>query len=350
MLNTMTNKAIVTKARAMYGKRITSTQYDEMIKCRSVNDLATYLKNETHFQTILFGINESNIHRGQLENLLRRDVFDQYTKLYHFTTSSHNDMFQSVIMEEEIKEILRMVLLLKAKNPQSYILDLPAYLISKAHVDLMEMAKVTTYDELIQVLGNTEYAAILRKYQPNENHPTISYIACEHAFYEYFFEKTRHMIRQVYRSNEQYELLRLLGIRIDLLNLTNIYRAKALFQTSEKNALKRVFPFYRKLSAQKIQEIAACDSKEAVEQKISNWFGKVGQYGIEWDSNSYIEKLTDRITYHISRQYIHTSTHSSAVFYAFHTLSQLELTNVINIIEGIRYQISQDEIQNLIVR
>ena len=59
MLNTMTNKAIVTKARAMYGKRITSTQYDEMIKRRSVNDLATYLKNETHFQTILFGINES---------------------------------------------------------------------------------------------------------------------------------------------------------------------------------------------------------------------------------------------------------------------------------------------------
>ena len=95
------NYAIVAKARTMYGKRITPKQYDEMIHCRSVQDVANYLKTKTHFAETLQEADTSNIHRGHLENLLRRSMFDQYAKLYTYISNGEDNLFHYIIMKED---------------------------------------------------------------------------------------------------------------------------------------------------------------------------------------------------------------------------------------------------------
>ena len=145
MLELNSNPAVTAKVRAMYGRRISDEQYDELMKRRSVSEIAGYLKSNTHFSAALANINESNIHRGQLEDVLRREVFNSYSRLYRYTNVRGENLFHYVIMEEEIGEILRMVQLLNAGNPQDYIVELPGYLIQGADIPLVELAKVDVY-------------------------------------------------------------------------------------------------------------------------------------------------------------------------------------------------------------
>ena len=75
MSSTMASNAILAKARAMYGKSLSETDYKQLMDCRNVPEVAAYLKTRTCYKTVLTGLNESEVHRGQLEPMLRQDVY-----------------------------------------------------------------------------------------------------------------------------------------------------------------------------------------------------------------------------------------------------------------------------------
>lgn len=43
--------AVLAKARAMYGKRLTAQNYTDLLACRTVNEAAAYLKAHTAYAT-----------------------------------------------------------------------------------------------------------------------------------------------------------------------------------------------------------------------------------------------------------------------------------------------------------
>ena len=53
MLRSFSNKAIATKARAMYGARVTQADYEELMKKRTVGDAAAYLRDNTHYREVM---------------------------------------------------------------------------------------------------------------------------------------------------------------------------------------------------------------------------------------------------------------------------------------------------------
>jgi V/A-type H+/Na+-transporting ATPase subunit C len=71
------SQALTAKVHAMYGRRLTPQNYRELVRKQSVSEVAAYLKQQTAYSPLLRDINENFIHRGQLENILRRDLFDQ---------------------------------------------------------------------------------------------------------------------------------------------------------------------------------------------------------------------------------------------------------------------------------
>ncbi len=80
MLKSFSNKAIATKARAMYGARVTAADCEELVKKRSVGEVAAYLRDNTHYREVLTQVDPSAIHRGQLENFLRSLSYIQYRR------------------------------------------------------------------------------------------------------------------------------------------------------------------------------------------------------------------------------------------------------------------------------
>lgn len=346
MFEAYTSNAIMAKARSMYGHRISAEQYDSMIKCHSVSQVAGFLKNQTHYADALSNISENDIHRGQLENLLHRAIFESYSRLYRYLTRPGQSLFDYVVIEAEIREILRMVLLLKADNAKSFILDLPGYLIHRSRVDLLAVARATSYSELIMAVGSGDYADILRRFEPTSEKPLINYVGCEHAFYEYFYRRVFQMIQQQYTGDERKELQELIRLRIELLNLNRIFRCKTYLETPKEDIIHSIYPYYYKISSRQLNDLIQSDSPES----LSNLFVKTPYSRMFEDVEyPYIEDYTNRIQYRKCQHALHLSNHPSVAFYAYVTISQIELSNIINIIEGIRYQIPENEIKNLII-
>ena len=53
MGNTQASNAILAKARAMYGRRLTARNYQELLNCRDLPDLISYLKTRTSYSEAL---------------------------------------------------------------------------------------------------------------------------------------------------------------------------------------------------------------------------------------------------------------------------------------------------------
>ena len=87
MLSSFASNAILSKARAMYGKRLREENYRDLLNCKTVSEVAGYLKNRTSYSGILAGINENEVHRGQLEGKLRQKLFEDYASLCRYELS-----------------------------------------------------------------------------------------------------------------------------------------------------------------------------------------------------------------------------------------------------------------------
>ncbi|MBC8611079.1 V-type ATPase subunit [Massilimaliae timonensis] len=346
MANSNAYNAVLAKARAMYGKHITPEQYQEMLRCHSVQEVAAFLKNQTHYGEMLSNVSEHNIHRGQLENLLRKAAFEQCGKLYHYLPLTRNDLFQVVIRQEEISELLRMVLLMRAGNAKSFILELPGYLIQRAEIDLMAVARATKFDELIYAVRGSEYAAILKRFAPSDEKGQINYIGCEHAFYEYFYRKTFAMINKNYKGQAKTQLLELVKVDIELKNLEHVFRCKRYLNASPEDIVRSLYPYYYKIHAEQLQEMV--EAKD--EHTLDDLFSKT-KYHTKFEQTQlpFIEDYTKRYYYSLCKRYLHFSPYVSVVFYAYFHLNQVELNNIVNVIEGIRYGLPENEIKELLV-
>ena len=58
--------AVLAKARAMYGKRLTAENYTDLLACRSVNEAAAYLKAHTAYADAFEGVTMGSLRRWQI--------------------------------------------------------------------------------------------------------------------------------------------------------------------------------------------------------------------------------------------------------------------------------------------
>ena len=345
--------AIVAKIKSIYGKRIQKSQLIELSNCKNVNSIAAYLKANTNYSKILETIDENTVHRGQLESILKQQNFNNYEKIYYYLSKNNLLIFKLIIEEFEMIEILKMILLLNANNTKEYIINLPTYLISKCNVDLLKLAKIKTYEELLNILKHTHYHKILKKLKPSEENQKIDYFTCEHNLFEQFFERMFETIRKGVKKSERKELENLMKLRIDHINICRIYRLKFLLNESAEKIGKLIFKFHKILNKEKIDNLINSTTNKEFGQKFEKFFhisetSKTLRNQFE-KRNFYIENFMAKLDYKICKRLIHISNNFSVVFCAFHKLSQIEISNLIYAIEGVRYGVMAKEIQELYV-
>ncbi len=106
-----------------------------------LQELATYLKNNTRYSGILASIDVNTIHRGLLEALITRNNFETYIELCKFQQLDKIPFYKYGIAREEIEQILSCILHINAGNSEDFISTLPSYLISHTSFDMLQLAK-----------------------------------------------------------------------------------------------------------------------------------------------------------------------------------------------------------------
>ncbi len=340
MLSKSAANVILAKVRAMYGRRISTKNYEDLVSYNSVSEIAGYLKNSTGYSLILSNINERDIHRGKLESLIRTKLFLDLESLGRYEISTGDSFAQYITVRTEIDEIIHSLMYILSGKPKDYIYSLPMFFERRTKINLLKLAEAKDYDDFLEVLKGSPYYKLLVPFNPNGNE-MVNMSAVEETLYNYLYKTFFEAIDKSASKRVKNELENLVKIYIDYNNFVRIVRLKrnknkANFAVIKNGSLKDKY-----INAM----LLAKDEDEVFEIMRKTNPGKK----MEKVNYNYIDELPVKVLYQGCRKRIRYSDYPSVVMMSYIFLVQIEISNLVTIIEGVRYGMPKDDIKNLLI-
>ena len=340
------SNVLLTKSRAMFGKRLTAQNVSELLSCQTVTEVAAYLKNNTHYAYALRNIDDTNVHRGQLEAALDDLMQKELTALSNYRVDAGEYMRSFMVYSTQIREILKFLRLLSAGRASEYVFAMPKYFVKRDGLDPIRMAQAKSYDEFLRAMTGTVFYKILRNISVTDE-GTIDYTMIEHALYSHLFSYAEGVINKNFHGSAKEDLLGLLGTRSELASFLNIYRFKKFYRAcGDDLARSLVFDFNYKISRKTFDRMLSAESAE----EVLDIFRADTFYGRELGEidEAYIDQVVNRLSYKRVRHLMRFSTDPTVAVFSYLLLSGIERKDIVTIIEGVRYRVSPDEIAAMI--
>ena len=232
-------------------------------------------------------------------------------------------------------------------STQDIILEVHSYLQQHATFDLYALAGIKSFEDLLDTLKGTVYYTALKSLAPKEGE-LIDIDACERALNIAYYKRVLHLIDR-HTSIPKEAKGQLKGIflqRVELFNLSIIYRLKRFYQFDAEKIRPNLLPFKYRLNEKQLNEmLQAKDEQEILSLIQKSIYGK---YLVQRDFKV-IEAFMMNAQYQMTRKLIHFSEYSPVVTAAYMWQMQIEVNNIIHIIEGVRYKVAPSEIEALLV-
>ncbi|WRS27667.1 V-type ATPase subunit [Oscillospiraceae bacterium MB08-C2-2] len=335
--------AAMAKAKAMYGKRLRMEDYQHLLQMKSVGEVAGYLKKETAYSEVLSGIQENLIHRGQLENLIRRRMWDTLAKFLRYSRSD-GLLLRLYTMQNEIEQLLSLMRHLRGTNTmEKYKVRFPGYLAKYFSFDLYAAAQVTSFDELLRVLDHTVYHRLLLPLRPSIGN-AIDIPACERELRTHYYSQALEWIEEDYGGEARKSLTNIFHQKINFYNFSLIYRMKKFFGKSPEEISRYLIPCHTNLRKRVTQSLVEAPSATAFLQQLE----KLPHIRLEHLDYDPIGEMDYTMRKRVSQKEFRFSTQAPVVLISYMNLLDTEIHNIINVIEGIRYGVSPEEIHSLL--
>lgn len=341
MLNAfLKSGAVGAKTRVLYGRRLTPSQYSTLMSLHSVPEIARYLKSNTPYGELLSGVNEQMLHRGQLENILRRDLFHQYIKLHRYLSKGEQQVLQYLLHRSESQELLSFIRALSAGHPESYFFTMPEFFRTHSRIDFRALPSVKTPRELLQKLADTPYYRVLCPHLDRDG--PVDFTAVEVALYTHHYTLLLKAIQTQLSGESREEMQTLICEQLDLLNISRILRLRIHFNYSPREIRLYLIPNGRKKSEDLINALLSAPGAEEMHKLLAE--SPYRSY-LPPDGMEEPEKLYYRYLYRAARQRLHAPFPSVLWPLSYLYLKEIEIRNLINIIEGVRYQLPPEDIR-----
>ncbi len=344
-MSSWSNNALITKAKSMYGKFLKAEDYEKLIKYQSVTDLTSYLKKQDRYKDILKDVSESTIHRGHLEALIKKNTFDEVLRLIRSVYTKDLEYFELNIVKQDNEIILSVIRAFISDETDENKGKIPYFFDVHTEMNVKKILAAKDFDDLMLALDNTPYEKILRPFCTT-NKDNIRYLDIEHALESYYYDEAFRRIEDNYSGTLKTDLESIFQTRIELSNITKIYRLKKFYQADPATIKSVLVKKYSRLKEKKIDEMIALKNPDDILSFLSK--SEYQKYTNDKDY-VYIEYYAGRIKYDLARKFMYFSTDVQKVYTAFITLAEIEIENITNITEGIRYQVSETEMKQMLI-
>lgn len=341
-------RATVASVRAIYGNRLRPQQYRMMMSMHTVPEIAAFLKQTDAYRQLLADMEPSVVHRGYLESVLRRAVFQQYLHFCRLEQLQNTPFFRFVIMDYEIRELLKAIQLLPQHN-NSYITQMFSWLSPYTCFSLEELAKADSYEKILEAVKHTIYYTHLKPFL-SDAEEDFSYFSCEIALRAGYMQHLMDETKRVMKAKNRDALLDLIREQIDLINLINAYRLKSVFRTDQATLRSLMLPIRGNLSTRICSALYDAPDAESFRRILMNTrYGRMLGSPGELPHHLQMEHCFQTLRCRTARNALRFSDHASVSLYAVHYLQQVEVDNLTTIIEGIRYDKPASYVESLLI-
>lgn len=337
------SNGVTAKCRAVFGRRLTDSDYVQLAAKENVPQVCDYLKTTPRYENELSATNSVAIHRGQLEALLGRAAFEIYESFRKFDYTKSRGYFDFIVERLEIGQIVSAIGAVYAGGADEYIAALPMYISRYTKTDLPALGKAKNLSEVIPLLEGTTYIKVLREPLINaaqSGRLDIGEIE-RRLINDYYFRLLKYA-EESFHGSEKKEFKRAVLRSIDMENVVTLYR-RARFSAPPENIKDTLIPFRYKLRDDVIEELAAEKDIDALEKRLD----KIG-YRADGE-NATVEQLTERISQKFYEKTLHLSSHASVAYFALTESLWTELRNIRTVVEAVRYGLNGAEIMKMLV-
>ena len=338
------SNVILAKTRAMYGSCLKKQNYADLLACHRVGEIAAYLKQNTAYAAVLQDINETTIHRRHLEALLKRKLFLDYASLSRYDLTVGTHLSDYLIQQGEITQIEQCLRLMSVGRTNEFYLSMPLFFTGHSKLDYLKMSRSKNYEELLEALSGTPYHKILELYRPDES-GRIRLTEIENALYNRLVE-TLYAIIDETKGELHKQLISLCGSQVEAQNVSRIIRMKTYFHASPDTIRANLLPWGRSIPRRLIDGMLEADSAEEV---LRIYYGTTAGRQIPEDQRPFVHDLYHRAPYFNARHYIHFSSYAMVVMISYVIITEVEVDDITNIIEGVRYGLTPEEIKPMLV-
>ncbi len=344
-MSSYTGNAIITKAKSLYGKRLRPDDYEALLKFKTVPEIVGYLKKNDKYSNTLENVTEFSMHRGQLEDLIKKSYFSNVTKLVKFVSTDDRKFYELDMIRREMEIVLSSIRSIISGSIESLVRDLPLFFRKHASYSVDEVVKAMTMKDLLDVLKDTRYYDLIKPYYTSDP-SKIRYSDIEHNIYAEYHNIVIKRINKYYKGKNRVNLMNVYQSSVEINNIIKIYRLKKFYNASEFDIMSAIITENIRMSKNKLKElINLLDPNDVLKVLSKSQFSEF----TDNDDYIYIEYQAEKIKYNISRRYMYFSDFPPIVYSVFLILNEIERHNIFNIIEGIRYDMEKEDIQKMLI-
>lgn len=326
------------KIRVMKGKMLTVDDYEQMMLKKNVSEIAAYLKSNTSYKEALKDLTDDDVHRGHFEVLLYRAVVSDALKIAKHLYGAEKKIYRYIYRKLETEDVKKMLRTLQMGRKLSDI-DRATLFVSKySIIDFTKSLEAIDVEGLVDTLKGTYFYPILKPII-NEN-GRIDIFTAEMLLDLSYFQRMEKLIKKFSKGKDREVLRDLLGLEADFRNMFWIFRAKKYYSLSKEMIYRYMIPFRYKLSKETFNEMIEAPDMESVIALIGKTFyGNIVNFDEERVELQFLSYMHD-----VQERSMRNEPFTIAPVVGYMYLKEIEVLNITNIVEGIRYNVEPKQI------
>ena len=313
-------KALNAKILKMYSDFLVYEDFVNMAEGDNVRFCLSYLK-EKKFPNI-----DSFSDIYEIEEFLQDYRRSQIKKLQGFLPGKYSDFIKAYMEREKVEKIVKILRSLRMnKEPR-----VEKLVINGRNIPFKE----ENFESFIDNLKDTHYYDYMKNYKSSRDEDSL--FSIEMNLDKYYYRNLTESIKSLSKVDRD-EFKKIFGVKIDLLNIIWIYRAKKYYDISPEEIFNFTI-FGGNYNSEKLLHLSYIDEEE-FEEEI-----KKSKYSILFADGRVIRtgRTSKRLMYSIANKNFRR-TDGIGKFMSFLILLDSEIENIERILEATRFGLSKEE-------
>lgn len=336
--------AINTKLRVKKRKLLSDKDFRNLLTKNSVGEITRYLKESTGYKDVLNSFDPSNVHRGDLEMELNRNVVYQIEQLVSYFQGDYRQFFLSLLIEYEIEDLKLILRMISRNEDISNIGDSLLHSNKYSHLNYDKLLQSRNVEQFLENLKTTIYYFPLKTITDEDLAKREFHIEMklEILFYGTLIEKANKLSKE-----DKQIVMDCIGTNIDLINIQWIYRAIKNYHIAPEEILIYSIPNGYKFNYSKLKDFIYSKSVEDFVEKITKT-----RYAFVFpnEQDVFIERRIKRYLYNLYLQWRKRNSMNimESIFYIY--FLKYEVEDIISVIESIRYNLDKEMSKRYLIR
>ncbi|MDO5116160.1 MAG: V-type ATPase subunit [Synergistaceae bacterium] len=345
--------ALGVKAHVLYSRLLKSDEYWTLLNSNSTAEIASFLMQTEGYRNQLDMLMKEKVHRIDLENAVRSSVLAEAESFLFYLQGVWRRLFidwLSWYESEHLKSIFRWI---HSRHIDRDTLRKRLFRVPGSQLPYETLLNCRDYKELLEALRDTKYYAVLREPVRRLLNGESSLFSLEMAI-DNLSETSLYNDIKMLPADERRLLEPLFGSRVDLLNLYHFHRCMWYYKMTIEETISRMLPVKYRVKAHHLREMAKGNGWEERISIMGEHFpayGKIFRTALEQEDRELALEMSIKRYHHLKAFAIlkngipgfHTAM-------AYFILKDHEVTDIIRMIEDVRYDYDRRSAAQYLIR